>query len=384
MLVLFWTALFLIFYVIAGYGLLLLVLLAIKGRRPMPKLQTPMKISFLIPAHNEERVIAAKLENTLTLDNPLGHDIEIAIVCDGCTDRTAEIAQSFADRGVLTLPTESHDGKLAAMNWALPQLSGDVVIFSDANSLLSQNALVALMTHFADPKVGGVCGQISVSKSSKGGIGKSDSLFWRYDQALKHAESSLGGTVSAQGSIYAIRRALTGPINPGCADDFVMSVRVVHDGYRLAFEPDAVTEEHITEKLRQEAGRRVRSTEMGWRGLMENRSLLNPVRHGLYAWQLFSHKFLRRLVPAFLVIAFFANLFILDEGWFYGLTLLAQVALYGAAAIAALVPAFRKVPGVSMAMFFVSSNIAMLLGLVNYMRGRKLSKWTPIREEETV
>jgi cellulose synthase/poly-beta-1,6-N-acetylglucosamine synthase-like glycosyltransferase len=272
-------------------------------------------------------------------------------------------------------------GKLEAMNWALSRLTGEIVVFSDANAILAPGSLTALMRHFADPEIGGVCGQISVAKSSTGGIGKSESLFWRYDQALKHAESSLGGTVSAQGSIYAVRRELTAPIAPGCADDFVMSVRVVRAGYRLAFEPDATTEEHVTDKLGRELGRRVRSTEMGWRGLMENRSLLNPFRYGLYAWQLISHKFLRRLVPVFLILAFLANLFLLDDGWFYRATFVAQALLYGTAALAALIPPLRGLPGVGMATFFVGANLAMLMGILNYMRGRRISKWTPIRED---
>jgi len=381
MFMVFWISLAIIFYVIVGYGLILLVLQAIIGRRPVPKSPGQTSVSFLIPAHNEAREIALKIENTLMLENPENHSVQILVVSDGSTDGTADIARGYADRGVEVLETEGHAGKLAAVNWAITHLTGEIVIFSDANSLLSSGTLVAIMQHFGHEDIGGVCGRISVSEKSKGKIGKAEGIFWRYDQALKRAESDLGGTVSAQGSIYALRGALVAPINPGCADDFVMSVRAVQAGYRLVFEPDATTQEQVTEQVGREMGRRIRSTEMGWRGLMEHRSLLNPVRYGLYAWQLFSHKFLRRMVPFLLVALYISTIFLLDAGWFYVLCFVAQTLIYATALLAAFIPAVGRLPGAGFAFFFVISNVAMTLGLLNYARGNKLSKWTPVRDE---
>jgi len=132
-------------------------------------------------------------------------------------------------------------GKLDALNYALEHLSGDVVIFSDANSLLSDVALDKMIPHYTDPDVGGVCGQLRIDTKKGGDIAQADDFYWRYDQMLKHAESDLGGVVTAQGSIYSIRRELLQPLPKGPADDFLNSVRVVDQGFRLAFEPEATT-----------------------------------------------------------------------------------------------------------------------------------------------
>lgn len=369
----------LVVYVIAGYPLLLLALWRLKGRRAVPDSVAPMQVDFLIPAHNEAAIIRAKIENCFALSNSFGHDLRVTVVSDGSNDATVEIARSIDDPRLTVIETPGRLGKLGALNMALDRLTGDVVVFSDANALLSHSTLDALSRHFADPKVGGVCGQITIDEDEDGAIAKADGAYWRYDQALKRAESDLGGTVSAQGSIYAIRRQLTAPIPPGVADDFLMSVRVVDQGYRLAFESRATTREAVTERAGDEMARRIRSTEMGWRGLMMMRHLMNPLATGLYGWQLLSHKGLRRLVPLFLTLAFVANLFLIGQNWALTVLGLGQIAFYGLAALAWAVPPLRRLPGVGKVLFFVLGNLGMALGLVAYLRGRKSSVWTPVR-----
>ncbi|WP_235000712.1 glycosyltransferase [Pseudooctadecabacter jejudonensis] len=340
-----------------------------------------MKVSFLIPAHNEGAIIAEKIENTLGLSNTGGHEIEVLVISDGSTDDTVAKARGIDDPRLRVVETPGRSGKLKALNQALELLSGDVVIFSDANALLSDGALDAIMVQFGDPHVGGVCGQITVEGKSKGGIAGADALFWRYDQWLKGVESDLGGVVSAQGSIYAMRRHLTGPIPQGVADDFLMSVRGVAQGYRLAFAPQAQTVERVTERVGDEMGRRVRSTEMGWRGLMMMRSVMNPARTGIYAWQLISHKFLRRLMPLFLAVAFLANLALMGSGTGWFVLGLLQILFYALGLGAAYVPAIRRLPLAPKVMFFCMGNLAMALGIWKYYRGVESSVWTPIRDD---
>lgn len=376
----FWAAVAFLAYVIFGYGLVLQVLAELVPARPLTAICEAQRVDILIPAYNESACIADKIRNTLALRNPDGHAVQITVVDDGSTDGTADIVRALGLPEVRLIETPGRLGKLAAMNLVVPQLTGEIVVFTDANAMLAPNSLMALVRPFADPEVGGVCGQISVDAKKAGQIGKAEALFWRYDQAMKAAEARLGGVCSAQGSIYAMRRALVPDVPPGAADDFYISVAAVEAGFRLEFAPEALTQEVVTERAGQEMGRRVRSTEMGWRALMRYRALMNPFRTGWYGWQLLSHKGLRRMAPFTLIVIFISNLFLIPEGWFYALSGLLQIAGCALVALAWAVPAVRKLPLVGAAMFFVMGNLAMLLGLLQYWQGRESSLWTPVRE----
>jgi cellulose synthase/poly-beta-1,6-N-acetylglucosamine synthase-like glycosyltransferase len=233
---------------------------------------------------------------------------------------------------------------------------------------------------FSDPRVGGVCGEITVDAAKSGAIGKGEGFYWVYDQAMKRAETRLGGAVSAQGSFYAIRREFVAPFRPDCADDFYNSVRVVAMGSRLSFEPRVRAVEHVTEGAKKEMNRRVRSTERGWRALLLHKSLLNPLTHGWYAWQLLSHKLLRRLTPFLLLSFFLLNLALIGEGAFYTVIAWLQIAAYAIVAIGVLSPRARRLPVLRQLFFFAMSNLAMAIGLIYYMRGRRSTIWSPVRE----
>lgn len=378
--VIFWVSLAALFYSLAGYGLVLLALSRLRAPRPTPAHYAPDRVSFLIAAHNEAPVIADKLRNTLGLESG-GAEIEVIVVSDGSTDGTADIARSIADPRITVLEP-GRVGKAEALGQGLARCTGEIVVFSDANAMLVDGSLRALLRHFGDPEVGGVCGQITVagSRGKSGGIGFSEGLYWRYDQALKHAESRLGGTVSAQGSVYAMRRSLSTQPAAGCTDDFVISVRAVAEGKRLVFEPLACTVEVVTESVESEMRRRVRSSERGWRSLMAYAGLMNPAKHGLYAWQLISHKLVRRLNPLFLILLFLSNLMLIGQGWFYTLAGIGQIAFYGLAAAALIWPSFRRFKPASVAAFFVFAHYAMLRGFLRYASGHKSLVWTPSRK----
>lgn len=380
MTVLFWLAVGLTLYTIIGYPLVLLTLVRFVARRPNNTQPPPQSFTFVIAAHNEEACIAEKLRNTLSQGGASGFALQVLVVSDGSTDETLSRAGSVGDARITVVAAEGRQGKALALNQILPKSVGEIVVFTDANSFLAPGALEAIAQHFRDPQIGGVCGRITVDKSRAGAIGRGEKLYWAYDQMLKLAESRLGGTVSAQGSLYAIRRELTAPLRIDCADDFYNSVRVVAAGKRLAFEPDARATEVVTDHAAKEMGRRIRSTERGWRAMMAFWWLMNPFRHGFYAFQLFSHKFLRRLVPFFLVAAFVANLFLLEQDWFYRVVGACQIAAYLAVILAAAVPALRRVPVIRELFFFAMSNLAMALGLVRFLRGKKSTLWKPVRD----
>jgi cellulose synthase/poly-beta-1,6-N-acetylglucosamine synthase-like glycosyltransferase len=375
-----WLSASALFYSFLGYGLVLLALAGMAPARPEPPSWAPRRVDFLIAAYNEEAVIADKLANTLALDSG-GADVHVVLVSDGSTDATAEIGRSFESRGVTVL-TSGRIGKAAALALGLERCTGEVVVFSDANAMLSDRALTAMLRHFAYPAVGGVCGRIGVApaKGRKGGLGFAEGLFWRYDQALKRAESRLGGAVSAQGSVYAMRRELVRAPTAGFADDFVISVEAVRAGKRLVFEPGAGAAEVVAETAKSEMSRRIRSAELSWRSMMQFADLMNPLRYGWYAWQLISHKLVRRLNPLFLVLLFLSSAVLATEDWRYALVFVGQVAFYGLALAALLRPELRRFRIVSIAAFFLMAHAAMALGFFRYASGRQSTLWTPSRE----
>lgn len=375
----FWISLICLVYSLIGYAALLLLLSKVfPAWHPKPDLPAPRKVSFLIAAYNEAAVIQNKLRNTLTL-NTGGAELEIVVVCDGSSDGTAQLAREVAHPAITVLES-GRQGKALALASGLEICSGDIVVFSDANALLSPGTLTAMFRHYRDRRVGGVCGQITV-KAKENGIGASEGLFWRYDQAMKHAESRIGGTVSAQGSVYSLRRSHARAPRLGCTDDFDISVAAVHAGKRLIFEPTAQTAEVTTESVSSEMRRRIRSSERGWRSLMTNASLMNPLRHGFYAWQLFSHKFMRRLNPFFLLLLAVSNLALMGQGVFYLLFGCGQIVFYSLALAGLAYKDLRRFKPIALASFFTLAHVALGVGILRSMAGNKSVLWTPARDD---
>lgn len=183
----FWIAAIALFYSIVGYGLAVVVLARFFPRREPRPPEKPLLFSFLIPAHNEAADIEAKIRNTLEQDaGP--HAIEVIVLSDGSTDGTPDYARRVKDARVQVHEFPDHVGKATAINFGLEQCRGDVVVFSDANSLLEDGSLLALARHFGDPEVGGVCGRITVQAKRRGPTGQAENLYWAYDQAIKAAE----------------------------------------------------------------------------------------------------------------------------------------------------------------------------------------------------
>lgn len=380
---LFWILVSLILYSLFGYGLIWTALAALFGRKGASHgSEQPLRATVVIAARNEAATIAQKLRGLLAQDTGT-HSLDVLVVSDGSNDDTLAQAQSLGAPNVTAFQTPSHGGKAQALNAGLARVDCDVVIFSDANSILAEGALRALLRHFADPNVGGVCGQPEPIRSRRSGwLAGAEQLFWTYDSRLKMAESALGGAVTAQGTLYAMRRdLLPAKVPEAMADDFYISVQVPAAHKRLVYEPRAIAREEVTPQTGPEFMRRVRSTERGWRGIMNMKRLLNPFQHGLYAVQLFSHKTLRRLVAFLLPLLFVINVAVLDHGIVYQLLFAAQLLIYLMALAALCLPAALRLPGAKICLFFVMGHAAMALGIVRVMRGVKSQRWSPVRNE---
>ena len=375
----FWGILGLLAYSYVGYGLLLIVMARFW---PAPKaVEKPqaLSVTLLIAAHNEAGHIGQKLTNALSLDTGV-HKLEIVVVSDGSTDGTVEEVRRYSGSGVRLIEIKEHKGKIFALNKAISAISSDISVFSDANSAFRHDALTQLLRHFGNPEIGGVCGRIVVPRRNRNWLGRGESIYWKYDHALKVAESRIAGAVSAQGSLYAVRTELLSPLPSAVADDLLTSLRVVAQGKRLIFEPAAVTEEGVSDQAGGELQRRIRSTERGWRGLMTMTQLLNPLRYGFYSLQLFSHKVLRRLTPFLLLLLAAVTLALAPRHDFFAVFAALQAGFYGIAALTWAVPALRRVPGFSLALFFVMGHVAMGLGVANVVRGQRTDRWSPVRE----
>ncbi|HEU0004745.1 MAG TPA: glycosyltransferase family 2 protein, partial [Terriglobia bacterium] len=237
-----WLSLAALIYVYAGFPFLVIVLGKWRQRHVRKGPITP-RVSLIIAAYNEEDEIAQRLDNALALDYPQ-ESLEIIVASDGSNDATESIVASYANRGVrlLSLPRR---GKILAINDAVVQAKGTILVFSDANSIYDRQALRKLVRNFADPQVGGVGGNtIYAHQALSESTSQGEHLYWSYDKWLKQMESLTGSIISAHGAIYAIRRLLYRPlVNLAVTDDFAISTRVIEQGYRLVFEQEAVAYE---------------------------------------------------------------------------------------------------------------------------------------------
>ena len=384
-LILFWTALGLIVYTYFIFPLLV-VLRGILLKKPYKSEDvSPLpRVSVIIAAYNEEKEIGEKLNNILSLDYPKDR-LEVVIASDGSTDRTNEIVSEYASRGIMLLPLPRL-GKAGALNAAVAASTGEILVFSDANSIYKSDALRAIVRPFADAKVGGVAGnQVYLKKKGTSVVGAGERSYWDFDRIMKQFESSAGNTISATGAIYAIRRSLFEPVVEGVTDDFYTSTNVIARKYRLVFAPDAIAYESVAGTSKMEFGRKVRVITRGLRAvLIARRQLLNPFRYGFYAVQLFSHKALRRLVVFLLLLLLLVNPFLWNDGPFYQLTMLGQLGFYGLGLLGYLLDGTRlgRLKPFTIPFYFCLVNLAVLLAALNIMRGQQIKRWEPQRKVE--
>jgi cellulose synthase/poly-beta-1,6-N-acetylglucosamine synthase-like glycosyltransferase len=303
------------------------------------------------------------------------------IASDGSEDGTNAVVEQYADRGVrlLALPRL---GKASALNAAVESANGEILVFSDANSLYAHGALAALVRPFADPNVGGVAGdQRYLADGARDGIAAGEQRYWNVDRLLKTAESRAGNVISATGAIYAVRRPLFSPVPDGVTDDFFTSTGVIAQGYRLVFASDAVAFEPVAGTAELEFARKVRVITRGLRGVQLRRELLDPHRHGFYAVQLLGHKVLRRLMAGPLLVAGATTPLLWRRGRVYRLAGILQAAVYGLGAVGLLAAnsrlGRRKV--LFLPAFFCFVNVAALRAVWNIVRNRRIDTWEPRR-----
>lgn len=375
-----WLTICLVVYAYCGFPFLLMI----RGLfvRSIQKSPATPNMTLVIIAHNEEDVIADKLQNAISLEYPR-EQLEILVGSDGSDDCTNEIVQRFQHLGVRLVACQ-RQGKIGTLNETVAQAQGKILVFSDANSMYDSASLQAIAACFSDPTVGGVAGDqvYTTDQGNAGSLG--ERLFWSFDRFLKRMQSRSGSVTSSTGAIHAIRRELFEPVPSGVCDDFLISTRVIAKGYRLVFEPNAIAYEEVAATDQAEFRRKSRIIARGIRGLWEMKCLLNPFVYGFYSFQLASHKLLRWSVIFLLPIIFVLNLACVGEGLLYQLLLGLQVTFYALALVGILLrntPIFRNKIAKIMAVpyFFCRANFSALSGWYQFFVGRRVDIWNSNR-----
>jgi cellulose synthase/poly-beta-1,6-N-acetylglucosamine synthase-like glycosyltransferase len=375
----FWLSVAAIGYAYVGYPVLLLLLSRIRPKPVKSGHWTP-SVTVIIAAYNEERDLAVKLENTLALDYPQTH-LEIIVTSDCSSDRTDEIARSFASRGVRLHRQEERHGKTAAQNAAVTKARGEIIVFSDATTHYRPDVLRLMIPAFADSSVGCVTGRVIYQDDKDSSVGAGTQSYWNYEFFLKKHESAVCSLIGVCGCMYAVRASAYIPLYNEACSDFIIATTMVEQGLRAVYVPEAVCTEEPNRQAKKELAARVRIISQTFADLWRNRSVLNPFRSGFYAVQLWSHKLMRYLVPVFLIAIFIASAVLATRNAFYAAVFVMQVAFY----LAALVSWILERAGVTFGLlalpqYFVITNLASLIAVFKFLTGERYTRWEPSRE----
>lgn len=369
----------LLVYVYAGYPVLCALLAALRHRKVRAAAGTP-RVTVLISAFNEADCIEETVRNKLDLDYP-PERLDVIVISDGSDDGTDDIVRRVAEEAgpdrVRLIHQETRAGKTSALNRAAAEARGDVLVFSDANSLYAPDALRRLVEPFADPEVGYVTGRMLYRAPDGSLTGEGCNAYMRYENMLRGLETRLGSVVGVDGGIDAVRAELYAPMRSDQQPDFVLPLGVVARGRRVVYQPAARLYEASLSVASDEFRMRARVSLRAWHALKDMAGLLNPLRHGVFAWQLFTHKWLRYLAPIFQILAFVSNAALAARGVPWDRLFALQLLFY-LAALAGLALRGRRLPTpLSFPFYLCLLNAAAGLALIRFLRGERQVTWTP-------
>ena len=355
-----------------------LALIGLFVRRARTDLGYTPRISVLIAAYNEEEAIQRKIQQTLALEYP-ADKIEVLVLSDCSTDRTDEIVKAFPDSRVRLVRMPERRGKTFAQNIGVKEATGEVIIFSDATAIYHAKALLYLACNYQDASVGAVSGRYQYfdpGQQSPTGLGSV--AFWNYENMIKKLQSSIRTITGCCGCIYSVRKAAYTDLPADIISDLVQPLQAIRKGYRVIFEDRALAYEETTQSTSEEFSMRVRVVTRAMRGLLSVSDLLKPWKFAWPAFQLWSHKIMRWMVPLFLITLIAANSLLLDSP-LYRFTLAVQLFFYAAALLNMLLPLHRQWKPLGIPLFFCTLNAAALVSMLEICRGRKYVTWQTVR-----
>ncbi len=385
---LFWLSLGLVFYTFLGYGILLFILMKIRRltatSRPLFQAEDQLpSMSLVIAAYNEENIIEKKIRNTLALRYPADR-LRVIFVTDGSSDLTPRIVSSYP--GVELMHSPERKGKIHAIHRVMENVTSEVVVFTDANTFLNESALVLMARHYADPEVGAVSGEKRVSMDSSADATAGEGFYWKYESLLKKWDSRLYSVVGAAGELFSVRRSLYRPVPADTIlDDFMISMLIAGQGYRIVYEPDAYAVEDASESITEELKRKVRIAAGGIQSVLRLLPLLNPFRFPVLSFQYISHRVLRWTVtPPALILAFVLNIRIcLDSPELVYRLLLAGQGLFYLSALLGwwLERRSVKIRAFFIPYYFCMMNYAVLAGIFRFFSGKQSAVWEKARRK---
>jgi poly-beta-1,6-N-acetyl-D-glucosamine synthase len=376
---LFWIGVVLVVYTYVGYGAIIYILNKLIGRKKITDNQADdfyPQVTLMVAAYNEEFFIESKITNSLGLDYP--HEkLNLWVVADGSTDRTIEIAQRYPS--VKTFYAPERMGKIHAVNRVIKLVKTPIVIFSDANTELNKDAIKNIVRHFRDEKVGGVAGEKQITNNKEDNAsGSGEGIYWKYESALKKMDSNLTTAIGAAGELFALRTELYHEPEPDTIiEDFVTSMKIVAQGYRFVYEPEACAVETASASIKDEWKRKVRISAGGIQAIIRLPELLNPFRYGLVCWQYVSHRVLRwTLAPLALPIILVTNILLFNESIFYQLCLIGQVAFYSLALLGHFLQNKKiSIKGFFVPYYFTMMNLSVFAGVKRLLKKQQSVVW---------
>ncbi|MBW4890931.1 glycosyltransferase family 2 protein [Mucilaginibacter sp. HMF5004] len=381
--ILLWLSLFIVVYTFVGYGILLYIIIRIKRKvKGMPK-QIPVDMDTLptctlvVAAYNEAGFIKEKIADTLKLKYPAGK-LKLLFVTDGSDDGTPEIIAAYQQIQLLHRPGRM--GKIAAVHRAMESVDTEITVFTDANTFLNPDALINICRHYADQTVGAVAGEKRVHVEENADASSAgEGFYWKYESALKKWDSELYSVVGAAGELFSVRTNLYKPVYPDTIlDDFMISMLIAKQGYRIVYEPTAYATETASANVSEELKRKVRIAAGGIQSILRLKSLLNPFASVLN-FQYVSHRVLRWTVtPFFLILAFVLNFLIARnaEATFYQILFVAQIMFYLMAFLGFILEKRElRIKILFIPYYFCVMNYAVLAGIIRYYRKNQSAVW---------
>ncbi|QNK63170.1 glycosyltransferase family 2 protein [Pedobacter sp. PAMC26386] len=382
MIIIFWISIFLIVYTFVGYGFVLYILVKIKRIFKKPfvfKADIPLPtVSILVAAYNEEDLIEAKIRNTLQLDYPKDK-IQLIFITDGSSDQTAAKVSQFQE--ITLLHEDLRAGKMAAIKRAIPLITGEITVFTDANTFLNEAAIQELVKHYQNPKVGAVAGEKRILVEEKADASSAgEGFYWKYESKLKKLDYELYSNVGAAGELFSIRTALYQPVEiDTIIDDHMIAMRIAENGYIIAYEPGAYAMETASADIKEELKRKVRIAAGGMQSILRLKKAANPFHHPVFTFQYISHRVLRwTIVPLLLFVAFILNGIIAfnTQIAFYQILFAFQVFFY----LLSMTGFYFEQRNIRVKILFIPyyfcmMNYAVLAGIVKYYQKNQSAAW---------
>jgi two-component system sensor histidine kinase/response regulator, hybrid (one component system) len=337
--IIFWIALFIVFYTYLGYGIVLYLLVKLKElfvkpiKRKLPEDSTLPEVTLFITAFNEEEVVDEKMKNSLELDYP-EDKLHIVWVTDGSNDGTNEQLRTRWEGKATVLFQPERQGKTAAMNRGMKLINTPIVVFTDANTMVNLEAIREIILAFEDTRVGCVAGEKRIAVQTRDGAAAGgEGIYWKYESTLKALDARLYSAVGAAGELFAVRQELFEEMEQDTLlDDFILSLRIAMQGYTIAYCTEAYAIESGSADMHEEEKRKVRIAAGGLQSIWRLRPLLNPFRYGILSFQYVSHRVLRwSLTPILLFLLLPLNALLLCMGAsceIYGTILILQILFY--------------------------------------------------------